>query len=72
MQTIVNISQVYGFALNKGGETNYTLLETEDDVVKTFDDRNSVRIYISKQLEYVFHKKKGKVNNYGKNESNGC
>ena len=27
---------------------NYTFLETEDDVIKAFDDENSVRIYISK------------------------
>lgn len=27
---------------------NYTFLETEDDVVKAFDEGNSVRIYISK------------------------
>ena len=27
---------------------NYTFLEMEDDVIKAFDDENSVRIYISK------------------------
>lgn len=27
---------------------NYTLLETEDEIIKAFDDGNSVRVYISK------------------------